>query len=256
MSSFLAYYSLMVASLFGINERENLTIESKVLGETRHVIIDLPDNYTSSPDKQYPIIILLDGESHLDITAESTRSSSGMNAIIVAIENVDRERDFTVTKIQTRRENTMGGGWNFLEFVEQELFPEIENLYRTSSRKILVGHSLGGLLAVNSYMDAQSPFDAFVAIDPSIWWDEETMQQKVTNIDASSFDKKLFIATANQGEANLTRNKLRHDRMVELLRHQMDEPENIQSIYYPDENHRTVPAASIKAGLQFVNEIE
>jgi hypothetical protein len=29
--------------------------------------------------------------------------------IIVAIENVDRERDFTVTKLKTKRVNTMGG---------------------------------------------------------------------------------------------------------------------------------------------------
>ena len=160
----------------------------------------------------------------------------------------------------------MGGGWKFLDFIESELIPEIQSKYRTTSRKLLIGHSLGGLLAINTYMDKNSPFDAFVSLDPSLWWDEETLHLKVEGIDPTCFTKKLFIATANQGEANqgeanqgeanLSRNKLRHDRWVELTRKRMDNPGNIHILYYTDENHRSVPGASIKTGLMFVNEID
>lgn len=253
MTLFLTFLFLLPTTFQ--SDRDHLTIHSDILNEDRSIIVDLPESYSSESEKNYPIIILLDGESHLNITSEATHSSPKMEAIIVAITNVDRERDFTVTKLQTRRENTMGGGWKFLDFIETELIPEIQSKYRTSSRKLLIGHSLGGLLAINTYMDKNSPFDAFVSLDPSLWWDEDTLQQKVKGIDPSCFTKKLFIATANQGEANLSRNKLRHDRWVELTRKRMDNPGNIHILYYPDENHRSVPAASIKTGLMFVNEL-
>jgi len=73
--------------------------------------------------------------------------------IIIAIENVDRERDFTVTKIKTKRPNTMVGGRNFLNFIEKELIPYIDKNYRTESFRTLAVHSLDGLLTLNSYRD-------------------------------------------------------------------------------------------------------
>lgn len=48
--------------------------------------------------------------------------------IIVAVENIDRETDFTVTKIKTKRVNTMGRGKNFLKFIEKELTPFVRKI--------------------------------------------------------------------------------------------------------------------------------
>ena len=84
----------------------------------------------------------------------------------------------------------MGGGRNFLDFIEKELVPYIDKNYRTEPTRTLVGHSLGGLLAVNSYIDENSLFDDYLSIDPSIWWDDKTMLEKVNSIPQSSFNKK------------------------------------------------------------------
>ena len=74
----------------------------------------------------------------------SNRNHLISEIIIIAIENIDRERDFTVTKIKTKRPNTMGGGRNFLDFIEKELIPYIDNNYKAEPFRTLVGHSLGG----------------------------------------------------------------------------------------------------------------
>ena len=55
-------------------------------------------------------------------------------------------------------------------------------------------------------MDKNSLFNAYISIDPSIWWKEEKMKSKVDSITSISFKKKLYIATANQGKANYERN--------------------------------------------------
>lgn len=176
-------------------------------------------------------MILLDGYTHFKTTtgilhflsSDQVGNNMAPEMIVVAIDNVDRERDFTVTKIKTVRPNTMGGGRNFLAFIEKELIPYIDDTYRTETYRILTGHSLGGLLAINAYADSASIFEAFISIDPSIWWEEQMIVEKVNAIPSSSFRKRLYIATANQGEANMERNKQRHDAFYNLLKEQSDD---------------------------------
>jgi len=71
----------------------------------------------------------------------------------------------------------MGGGRNFLDFIEKELVSYVDKNFRTEPSKTLIGHSLGGLLTLNSYIDENSIFDAYISIDTSIWWDEEMMKK-------------------------------------------------------------------------------
>ncbi|WP_237601610.1 alpha/beta hydrolase [Aequorivita vitellina] len=102
----------------------------------------------------------MDGYAHFKIavgivhfmSSDRNRNYLMPETIIVTIENVDRRRDFTVTKIKTKRPNTGGGGRKFLSFIEKELIPHIDKNYRTESHRTLIGHSLGGLLTLNAYM--------------------------------------------------------------------------------------------------------
>lgn len=160
-------------------------------------------------------MILLDGAAFFKTTAgivhfmssDRNRNYFMPETIIIAIKNVDRERDFRVTKIKTRRVNTMGGGKNFLNFIEKELISYVDKNYRTEPYRTLVGHSLGGLLTLNSYLDKSSLFDAYLSIDPSVWWDEKTMRSKIDGVKPISFKKKIYIATANLVKRRYEKNK-------------------------------------------------
>ena len=239
-------------------------IKSGILNEERTCLISLPDSYNDSTEvaKKYPIIILLDGYTHFKtasgiahfMSSNRNRNNLMPESIIIAIENIDRERDFTVTKIKTKRPNTMGGGRNFLNFIEKELISYVDENYRTEPSRTLVGHSLGGLLTLNSYMDKNSIFDSYISIDPSIWWSEEMMKNKVDSISSISFEKKLYIATANQGEAKYERNKKRHDNFYALMTKKSDEPINVAIEYFEKENHRSVPLIALYNGLKYINQ--
>jgi len=63
------------------------------------------------------------------------------------------------------RTSLQGGGGKFLDFLRDELIPHIEAKYRTVPFRILVGHSLGGLLALDSLL-RRPPI--FRRISPSI----------------------------------------------------------------------------------------
>jgi hypothetical protein len=258
-----------VQSTFGQNNKDIVTkkkfnIHSAILNEDRVCLLSLPDSYNESTNvkKKYPILILLDGATHFKTTSgivhfmssDKNRNYFMPETIIVAIENVDRERDFTVTKLKTKRPNRMGGGRNFLNFIEKELIPFIDNNYRTEPIRTLVGHSLGGLLTLNSYMDKNSIFNTYISIDPSIWWDEETMKNKVDAISPISFNKKLFIATANQGKNNYERNKKRHDLLYTMMKEKSNGQLNVKIAYFEKENHRSVPLIAIYEGLKYINQ--
>lgn len=271
--TFVILYILLsvVQTTFGQNETDiivgsKFVIKSKILDEERTCLISLPDSYNNSSevDKKYPVIILLDGYTHFKtasgivhfMSSNRNRNNLMPESIIIAVENIDRERDFTVTKIKTKRPNTMGGGRNFLNFIEKELVPHIDKKYKTEPFRTLVGHSLGGLLTLNSYMDENSVFNAYISIDPSIWWNEEMMKNKVDSISSISLDKKLYIATANQGEANYERNKQRHDSLYTLITKKSDKPLNIEIEYFEKENHRSVPLVALYEGLKYINQEE
>ena len=270
--TFVILYILSgLQTTFGQNETDiimgsKFVIKSNILDEERTCLISLPDSYNESSevDKRYPVIILLDGNTHFKIASgilhfmSSNRNQNNLmpESIIIAIENVDRERDFTVTKIKTKRPNNMGGGRIFLNFIEKELLPYIDKKYKTKPFRTLIGHSLGGLLTLNSYMDKNSVFNAYISIDPSIWWNEEMIKNKVDAISPISLDKKLYIATANQGEANYKRNKQRHDSIYALIKKKSDKPLNIEIEYFENENHRSVPLIALYQGLKYLNQEE
>lgn len=152
-----------------------LRYHSGILNEDRVCLISFPDSYDGSTnvEKKYPIVILLDGSVHFKtaigmahfMSLDRNRNYFMPETIIVVIENVDCERDFRITKLKTKRPNRMGGGRDFLNFIEKEVIQYIDKNYRTKPFRTLVGHSLGGLLTLNSFMDKNSIFNTYISLN-------------------------------------------------------------------------------------------
>ena len=153
------------------------TIYSDTLGEERTYWISLPASYSDKHKdyKRYPVLILLDGHIHFEAINGILNFMSGVRnrerqvpeMIVIGMMNVNRERDFTPDKIITKRINSTGGGNRFLAFLEKELIPKIDNQYRSMPYRLLFGHSLGGLITAHAYLQPNSIFNAFIAVDPS-----------------------------------------------------------------------------------------
>ena len=118
-------------------------IESKVLGEKRILNIYLPGGFMQEDSTGYPVIYLLDGSADEDFIHVAGlvqfNTFSWINrlppCILVGIATVDRRRDFT------------GSSAKFIQFIEEELQPYILGHYKGEYSKMLIGQSLGGLLA-------------------------------------------------------------------------------------------------------------
>ncbi len=172
-----------------IGKRE--TIQSKLLNESRQFSVYLPQGYenVAARPEGYPVIYLLDGDDHFHSVTGVVQFLGSYSRIIpemivVAIPNTDRTRDLTPTRTEmmngTRQDwlKTSGGNDTFLKFIQTELIPHIESTYRTKPFRIFIGHSFGGIAVINALYTMPETFNAYVSIDPSLWWDDKVLLKK------------------------------------------------------------------------------
>ena len=256
------------------------SVYSKTLGEQRKIWVYTPDMTSGSNNQRWPVVYLLDGDGHFASVVGMIQQMSQVNGnnvypemIVVAIPNTDRTRDLTPTHIandppmmDSGSSKTTGGGENFVAFIEKELMPHIDSVYPTAPYKVLIGHSFGGLTAMNVLTNHTKLFNAYLAIDPSMWYDRERFlaatEKKLT--DRNYDGTRLFVGIANTMPEGMTLEKMKKDTSSDT-RHirsifAMDKflkahPQNglkYASKYYSDDNHGSVPLASEYDGLRFI----
>ncbi|HEY4197223.1 MAG TPA: alpha/beta hydrolase-fold protein, partial [Mucilaginibacter sp.] len=256
------------------------SVNSKILKEKRKVWIYLPDGYDAAAQTRYPVIYLLDGDSHLASVAGIIQRLSEISGntlvpqmIIVGIPNTDRTRDLTPTNSMfdpkgKRVEDfkTSGGGEAFVSFIAKELMPHIDSTYHTASFKLLIGHSFGGLTAMNIVINHTDMFNSYLVIDPSMWWDSRKLLNQARDVfKQKKFEgKSLFLAIANTMPGNMdtlqvqrdTTGNTGHIRSILALKNILQQ--NTASgltwsyKYYKEDNHGSVPLIAEYDGLRFL----
>src|SRR6516165_3618223 len=129
---------------------QRLNIHSDILKEDRVIWIRTPPGYQQSKGV-YPVLYQTDAPGHVNETGSTidflVDNDRMPELIVVGIANTDRVRELTPTHPDgtVATYPTSGGADRFLNFIQNELIPEIEKRYRTAPYRIFAGHSLGGL---------------------------------------------------------------------------------------------------------------
>jgi predicted alpha/beta superfamily hydrolase len=244
-------------------------IHSNILNEDRPYWVYVPP-YSVKSGKKFPVLYLLDGDAHFhSVSGLMQILGTGVNGtrlipemIIVAIPNTDRTRDLTPTHseiIDGKTQEflkTSGGGANFLKFLKEELIPDIEKKYPTVDYRMLVGHSFGGIAAINAMYTMPGVFQSFIAIDPSLWWDDHLLLKKAdTAFGAYDYSKThLYLSQAN----TLNPGELTNDHFgtIGAYHEKIESMEDMglkwEFKYYGDDSHGSVPLISTYDGLRFI----
>lgn len=201
---FLLISSFTYAQKIEIGEIK--TLQSAQLKEKREYWIYLPNHYSDEKYKsqKFPVIYLLDGEKYFHVISGIVENLSAgyypqmPECIVVGIKNSNRSRDLTPTA-DSSYNYTSGGAKEFENFITLELLPEINKNYRTLNYNMLFGHSFGGLFTINTLLNKPKSFNAYIAIDPSLWWDDKFVIKEADSLLSSiNFNKRtLFFAKAN-----------------------------------------------------------
>ncbi len=247
------------------------SLESKILKEQRKIWVYTPPDTT----RKYPLVVLLDGDGHYSSVVGMIQQLSTVNGntilpemVIVAIPNTDRTRDLTPTHVavafgDSTFVKTSGGADNFAMFMRDELFPYVEKKYPVTSYRTLIGHSFGGLFAINTIVHHPDMFSNYLAIDPSMWWDERKLTTQALEAFSKNdyTNKNLFVAVANtmnEGQTlesvkNDTAEATAHIRSIMHFNEQVQKLKNglgFSSKYYGDDDHSSVPLIATYDGLR------
>jgi hypothetical protein len=227
-------------------------IKSEILAENRTLNIYLPEGYNEKDTVKYPVIYLLDGSADEDFIHISGLvqfcnfpwANILPKSIVVGIANVDRRRDFTFpTTIANDKKDfpTTGGSEKFIAFIQKELQPYVEKTYKTSKDRMIIGQSLGGLLATEILFKQPQLFNKYLIVSPSLWWDKESLLNVKPAFSANK-NISVFIAVGKEEEVMVRDAK----KLAEFL-----QTTGVKSgyVYLPELDHATILHEAVYKGF-------
>ncbi len=233
---------------------QELTVESKVLGEKRDLVIYLPAGYQSSKES-YPVLYLTDGDIQgphtvgtLDYLAKFDQTPQ---MIVVGMINPQetRQRDLTLSSAAAQNATQPENADRFLAFVEQEVIPLVKKQYRTLDYQALSGTSHGGQFAINALLKRPGLFDAVIAISPSLWWNNQQMLGLAeAALKRHQLQGTLYLSIANE-EPAMTEP---FQKFIELTRLYPSEKLQVVSQTFANETHNTTVLQGQYYGLKQV----
>jgi uncharacterized protein len=229
-----------------IPSHEILDLQSKVLGEQRRIAIYTPIAYALEPTARFPVLYMPDGGigedfPHIVATIEELIATGTIPPmLVVGIENTDRKRDLagpTIVADDLKVAPSAGGSAKFREFIQRELIPEIEQRYRCNARRAIVGESLAGLFVVETMLLQPKLFDQYIAISPSLWWNNHGLVRSAQSLIVNSIGHPMRVFLSHGNETDIVPYAA---ELAQTLKEHA--PSSLQLVFapHPEEQHHTV----------------
>ncbi|HSQ47019.1 MAG TPA: alpha/beta hydrolase-fold protein, partial [Lutibacter sp.] len=178
---------LFISSMLHSQNTQVKKFNSTELNNERYLKIYVPPGYNDDKSKLYPLTIVLDAEYLFDVYVGNSilfsAKEKAPEQIIVGInQNQFNER---VKDCEYSKENSLptADSEAFYRFIRRELLDYLEENYRLSPFKTIVGNTLTANF-INYFLIEDDPgFNAFVAINPYYAQDMPALiQQKIPTL--------------------------------------------------------------------------
>lgn len=158
------------------------TIEAPQLQTTKKIWVYLPKNYENSK-KKYSVLYMHDAQNLFDTktayagewNVDEKLDSINAQLIVIGIEHRNDKRMEELTPFK----NEKYGGGNadaYLEFIVKTLKPQIDQKFRTKTKKkntLIMGSSLGGLVSFYAILKYPQVFGKAAVFSPSFWFSDK-----------------------------------------------------------------------------------
>lgn len=180
-------FSLLVAAplAFALPDTEVVEPPTAANGIDYQLYLHVPPA-CRTPEAACPAVYLLDAEYSFPLAASIATHLAERRrmpwVITVSIGYQDktqyrpnRTRDYTPFPVNAEdggpNQRGSGGGAAFRAVIRDEIIPFVEARYHPDpQQRTLVGHSYGGLFAVNTLLEEPDLFDNFIIVSPSLWY--------------------------------------------------------------------------------------
>jgi len=238
---------------YDLAAKQDSSLYSSILKEKRAIEIIVPPDYKPDSPARYDVIYLLDGIRAYHFVAFDYLRGEGFlpkNTILVGLLGIKdtntRYRDFTPTQASPNS----GGADNFLLFLKTELVPYINKTFPTKPEgNTLVGGSLGGLFVMYTFLNAPSLFKSYIALDPSLFWDNGYLDKlAVKKLDSLKGLHRTLWMNGREGQAY---QEMGIAEMKSVLQARAPADLIWTCVAYPNETHLTTGFKGFWDGLKF-----
>ena len=159
---------------FSIYSQDNIVLKkfnSYQLNTERVLKIYLPKSYEENKDHTYPVAVVFDAEYLFDIYVANSklfasRDDAPEQIVVGIFQNQNEERyidcDYSTDTGLPNEDST-----KFYGFIKDEILAYIDDNYRTSLFKTLVGNTLTANFINYFFLDNNHEFNAYININPS-----------------------------------------------------------------------------------------
>ena len=244
-----AINSLSSQNLDSLNvSRINDTITSKYLNEKRSLEIQLPRSYYVKSEKNYPLMIVLDGDYMFNIVAGSVDYLSYWGDIpenlVVGI-NQKNSRFDDSSVLDNITYTPISSTASFYDFIINEIIPYFSENYRISNFRIIVGQERTANFA-NFFLLKQNPqIRGVISISPKI--SKNMNRYLVGNLSKINSKIVYTLSTSKRDFESIFKN-------VSELKISVDSIENknfkFESLIFDNENHYILPSVSVPKSIR------
>jgi len=252
LNTFLFFLTINLLSSQNLDSlyvsRVNDTILSKYLNEKRAIEIQLPRSYETEVDKNYPLMIVLDGDYMFNIVSGSVDYLSYWGDIpenlVVGINQKDtRFQDSSVFDNITH--TPISSTASFYDFIVNELIPYFSKNYRVSNFKVIVGQERTANFANFFLLKNDPQIRGVISISPKI---SENMNRYLNENLSKSNSKIVYTLSSSKRDfESIFKN-------VSELTASLDSIENknlrFESLIFDKENHYILPSVSVPKSIR------
>ncbi len=233
---------------------------SNKLKESRIINVWTPPEYNKERDS-FPVLYMPDGGIKEDFPHMANTLSKLIKEkkippfILVGIENTERGRDltgFSQVKADEQYCPLTDGAKNFRFFIKEELFDEIDQRYRTTTKKGIIGESLAGLFVMETFLKTPSIFDFYIAFDPSLWWDNHFLVRNSQSFLKKNKDNKAVLWYAGSSAEDIQV----YTRELSSILNKHYPKVHWKYVDEPDEKHHTIFRADKEKALVWALNIK
>ncbi|MGV6845684.1 MAG: alpha/beta hydrolase [Lutibacter sp.] len=244
-TSYLGYSQHIISKNFNSEE----------LGVERSIKIYVPDSYQTDSTKVYPLTVVLDAEYLFDVYVGNAilfaKKDKAPEQIIVGINQNQYDERYRDCAYQKENSLPTAESESFYRFVRGELLDYMDENYRISPFKTVVGNTLTANFINYFFIEDYPAFSAFVNINPYYALD---LPNLITNKAANLKDETIYYYLSN-GSYNSSKREHFITTASKQIKSVSNDKFNIKYDYFSHSTKTASIGQSIPNALAFIFEL-
>lgn len=252
-------------------------VPDPVSGRDYQVFVSLPASYDANPKRRYPVLYVTDADYAFPLIRSITRRINldgpvtedfilvGLSYAVGDDGGTSRRRDYTPTRngpSSAPPGSVHGQGPTYQTYLRDQVLPFVEQKFRADpARRVLLGHSYGGLLGAQILFTDPTMFSGYVLGSPSFWYDKRHMMKMEADYarDHRDLPAKVFMYVGGFEAPGPTARHSSDGDMVgdmrameRVLKSRAYPGLSVESTVLADEDHLTVAPVGFTRALMAV----